>query len=110
MIFSKHRGTFYFEAIVAHDVSAVSQFRAPLTEAGALVAQEHHEFNHANSRFNTLFPHTIKRPSATLNYPERPRNARLVRAKCSTVRRAGTLSRKLMIDIPIIEPTPNTAM
>src|SRR5262245_9978202 len=63
-------------------------------------------FDHANRRFNTPFSYTVNRPSATLNNPQRPRKARWGRAKCSTARRARTLSSKLMIDMPIIEPTP----
>ena len=42
---------------------------------------------YANSGFiSTPFSYTMRRPSPTLNNPERPRTARLVRAKCSTVR------------------------
>src|SRR5262249_37815139 len=66
-------------------------------------------FHHATSRFSTAFSYTMRRPSPMLNNPERPRNVRLVRANC-TVSRAGTPSNTLMSAIPIIEPTPNTAI
>src|SRR5262245_31190238 len=66
-------------------------------------------FHHATSRFSTAFSYTMRRPSPMLNNPERPRNVRLARPNC-TVSRAGALSNTLMSAMPIIEPTPNTAI